>query len=360
MTIVCEYEYLNKKGLPCKALFAFFVFFFATTALTGQSHAREIIDMFGRRFDAPACPKRVYGTSPPVTYVLYAIDPAMIAGLNSPLRASERRYLSNHMQELPVLGGWFGQGNTPNLEMILKVNPEVIITSKHNSVTDNRIDKTMKTMPMPVINVTLDTLSDYPDTLHYLGQVLGRRARAEGLVSYARRTLSEMAVLAASIPAQKRVLVYYAEGVDGLNTECDLSQHSELIGLVGGKNVHRCQAKTLYGMEKITFEQLMLYNPDVIVAQEKAFYDKIIKEKDPAWQNIKAVKEKRVYLIPRAPFNWFDRPPSFMRILGLKWLMNILYPKEYQIDIIKEAREFYRLFLGVEVSNEEMRQIVYP
>jgi iron complex transport system substrate-binding protein len=103
----------------------------------------------------------------------------------------------------------------------------------------------------------------------------------------------------------------------------------------------------------------MLYNPDVIVAQEKVFYDKIVKEKDPAWQNIKAVKEKRVYLIPRTPFNWFDRPPSFMRILGLKWLMGILYPKEYRINIVKEAREFYRLFLGVEVSNEEMRHIVY-
>jgi iron complex transport system substrate-binding protein len=49
-----------------------------------------------------------------------------------------------------------------------------------------------------------------------------------------------------------------------------------------------------------------------------------------------------------------------MRIIGLKWLTSILYPKEYQIDIVKEARGFYRLFLGVEVSNEEMRQIIYP
>jgi len=354
--MVCEYGYLNKKGLLCKALFAFFVFFFIITALTVQSHGREIIDMFGRKFQIPDCPKRVYGTSPPVTYMLYAIDPAMIAGLNSPLRASERRYLSNHMQELPVLGGWFGQGNTPNLEMILKVNPEIVITSKHNSATDDRIDKTMKTMPMPVVNVTLNTLSDYPGAFLYLGQVLGRRARAEELASYARKMLSEMAVLAASIPAQKRALVYYAEGVDGLSTECDLSQHSELISLVGGQNVHRCQAGNHYGMEKITFEQLMLYNPEVILVLEKTFYEKVFS--DPRWQLIKAVRNKRVYLIPNQPFNWFDRPPSFMRLLGAKWLANILYPKSYHINIVKETQQFYKLFLGVNLTIEEAERLV--
>ena len=75
---------------------------------------------------------------------------------------------------------------------------------------------------------------------------------------------------------------------------------------------------------------------------------------------MKAVKDKKVYLIPHAPFNWFDRPPSFMRILGLKWLTNILYPKEYKIDIVKEAKDFYRLFLGVELSTNEMKQVIYP
>jgi hypothetical protein len=49
--------------------------------------------------------------------MLYAIDHAMIAGLNSPIRASERRYISKTGPGLPVLGGWLGQGNKPNLEI---------------------------------------------------------------------------------------------------------------------------------------------------------------------------------------------------------------------------------------------------
>jgi iron complex transport system substrate-binding protein len=101
----------------------------------------------------------------------------------------------------------------------------------------------------------------------------------------------------------------------------------------------------------------MLYNPDVIIAQEKVFYDKVFK--DARWQRVKAVREGRVYLVPRQPFNWFDRPPSFMRFIGLKWLMSRLYPEQYRIDIVREARDFYRLFLGVEVSDAEMREIIY-
>ncbi len=60
------------------------------------------------------------------------------------------------------------------------------------------------------------------------------------------------------------------------------------------------------GMEKISFEQVMLYNPDVILVMENVFYKEVFS--DPRWQRIKAVKNKKVYLIPNQPFNWFDRP----------------------------------------------------
>jgi len=95
----------------------------------------------------------------------------------------------------------------------------------------------------------------------------------------------------------------------------------------------------------------------VLDIQEKAFYDKVWS--DPAWCRVKAVKEGRIYLIPKLPFNWFDRPPSFMRFLGLKWLMHSLYPKAYPIDIVRESCTFYGLFLGAKVSESEMFKLIY-
>jgi iron complex transport system substrate-binding protein len=158
------------------------------------------------------------------------------------------------------------------------------------------------------------------------------------------------------IPVEKRPRVYFAEGTDGLSTECNDSIHVQLLELAGDVDVHRCHTSGHKGFEKISPEQVMLYNPDVIIAQEKVFYDKVFK--DARWQQVKAVREGRVYLVPRHPFNWFDRPPSFMRFIGLKWLASCLYPEQYGIDIVREAREFYRLFLGVDVSDAEMRKII--
>ena len=109
-------------------------------------------------------------------------------------------------------------------------------------------------------------------------------------------------------------------------------------------------------MDKVTLEQVMLYDPDAILIKEKAFYAEVFS--DPRWRRIKAVREKRCFLIPHGPFNWFDRPPSFMRLLGAKWLMSILHPERFPIDMMGETKLFYRLFLGVDLSDKEAKELL--
>ena len=93
-----------------------------------------------------------------------------------------------------------------------------------------------------------------------------------------------------------------------------------------------------------------------LLAFDAGFYRRVFK--DPLWRNIRAVKTGRVYLIPAEPINWFDRPPSFMRFIGLKWVLKRFYPDLYRVDIVKEAREFYRLFLGIEITDQEMKKLL--
>ena len=347
---------LENQFKLCKTLRALSICLIVVLVSAIPSQSRELTDMFGRNASVLDRPQKVYSPSPPITNLLYAIDPTMLAGLTVPIREHEKPFLRKEMQFLPVLGGWFGLGNVPNLEMILKINPDLIITWKRTSAINGKVDKTLKTMPIPVISVTLDTIWDYPAAFLYLGRILGREARGDELAACARRTLSEMTRLVASQSAKKRVLVYYAEGVDGLSTECHSSIHAELIPLVGGHNVHRCQARNPMGMEKISFEQVMLYNPDVILVMENVFYKGVFS--DPRWQQIKAVKNKKVYLIPNQPFNWFDRPPSFMRLLGAKWLANILHPEKYHANMVNETQEFFRLFLGVDLNPREAKAVL--
>lgn len=322
-----------------------------------SAFSREIVDMGGRKVTIPETITKVVGISPPATYLLYAIDPTIIGGVNFPLWENEKKYTVVGYAELPVIGGMFGQGMTLNLEVLLKIKPDLVLYwAWKDDALSRKFETQLEKLMVPRVAVRLDSLADYPAALLFLGDVLGKKDRAKELHSYAIAALIEAKKVTAALPANQRVSVYYAQGLDGLSTERSGSSRVELISLAGGINVHQGKEGDSYGMEKISMEQLLLYDPQVILVKEKAFFADI--HNDPRWQNIRAVKNGQVYLIPHAPFNWFDRPPSFMRLLGIKWLLHTLYPVRYPLDMVAETRRFYHLFLGVDLSDKDAREIL--
>ncbi len=328
--------------------------------IVGSSDARSLIDMIGRTVTVPEKVTRVYSSSPPCTYMIYALDPDLLVGLNFPPTEQDKRYLRRRVPDLPVIGGFFGKGQTANVELLLKVKPDVIaqwISKRSVQPQQTQFEATMTKLGIPVFYLDMDTLSDYTEGFLALGRLLGREERARHLSRYGQQALMDVKKAVRNIPANERRKVYYAEGVDGLSTECDSSMHAEIIELAGGVNVLHCDERDPMGLDQVSLEQVMVYNPDVMVVQEKVFFDAVFH--DPRWQNVRAVKEKKVLLVPRVPFNWFDRPPSFMRFLGLKWLANSLYPGLYRIDIVKETKEFYRLFLDIDVGDAEIQKVIY-
>lgn len=319
--------------------------------------AREITDMAGRKVSVTEKINRVYGVSPPVSYLIYSIDPSLVAALNLPVRNEEKNMLKPEYTNLPVAGGIFGQGRSLNMETIIGLKPDLAIfwALKDSGVNSQYAEK-MQNAGIPSVFLDLDRLEAYPRAYRFLGEILGRKERCEMLASYVEESTKSVAAAVSGIPEKEKTTVYYAEGTDGLSTERSSSLHAELIFLAGGRNVHQGDAPDHYGMEKISLEQVMLYDPEVILVQEKAFFDSVFSDK--RWQSVKAVKNKRVYLIPRNPFNWFDRPPSFMRAMGLKWLANILYPSRYRMDPAAETKKFYDIYLGMELKDSQTREIL--
>jgi iron complex transport system substrate-binding protein len=47
-----------------------------------------------------------------------------------------------------------------------------------------------------------------------------------------------------------------------------------------------------------------------------------------------------------------------MQIMGAQWLMSRLYPEHYPIDLVKETRLFYRLFLQVDLDQATARSLL--
>lgn len=325
--------------------------------LPGWSRAADIVDMAGRRVTIPDTCTKVFCSSPPALYLLYALDSSLAAGLNFPFTEEEKVHLRPEFVNLPVLGGWFGQGRTPNLESVMAAKPDFILAwYSQKSASNDVVEKMARTLGLPVVYVRLDTLDNYIESFEFLGRILHREERGQALAVASLRILQDVAPVVAAIPESEKISVYYAQGPDGLKTVCDTSVHAELINLSGGRNIRSCQTRDSFGMESIGIEEVVLGNPEVILAKERSFHNAV--DTNPIWGHVRAVREKRVILIPTSPFNWFDRPPSFMRILGLCWLTNLLHPDRLPRDMVRETQDFYRLFLGVELNEAQAAQVL--
>jgi iron complex transport system substrate-binding protein len=325
-----------------------------TWGTIGSALGREITDMAGRKVTVPGTIKTAYAPSPYGFAILYSVAPETLAGLMFPLKDEDKQYLLPCVHPLPVIG------RVSNTEALVKANPDVIIVwGDKKAPIHRRSEAVLSKLNIPYVYVTagdLADLADYPEAYAFLGRLFGREEKTARQAEWCQQALNETAAALAAIPESRRPKVYYAEAKDGLSTECDDSLHVHLLRLAGDVNVHRGHTSSHMGLERVTIEQVRAYDPDVIIAQDKGFARGVCQ--DPAWRGIKAVREGRVHLIPHTPFNWFDRPPSFMRILGLKWLMHRLYPESYQVDLVQETQAFYRLFLGVTLSADEAIQII--
>lgn len=319
---------------------------------------KEITDMVGRKVTVPGAIKKIYATSQIGTILVYSFSPGLIAD------NADVQQLSGHSNDkFAGIPGSMpgGEGNT-NVEKILKLKPDIVISAtmadQRDETAISNADKLAGQLGIPVI-VVKSNLKEMDKTYDFMGELLGETERSKVLAEYCRQTISETLVKVSQVPEEKRVRVYYAEGPGGLQTDPANSRHTEVLDLVRGLNVSEVPVKAGFGQSSVSLEKVMLWNPEVIISWNAKPGAPFIQEiKEAGWKNIKAVQKGQVYDIPTLPFNWFDRPPSINRLIGVKWLANLLYPEYVPLDIKAETKKFYKLFYHVDVSDQEVEELL--
>jgi iron complex transport system substrate-binding protein len=319
--------------------------------------AREVTDMAGRTLTAPDRITRVYSASYPLTVLLYVLAPDLLVGVNIAPNDKQLAFLPPEIGKLPTLGGATGHGPGANPEEVLALRPDLVLAWLEPMGEHGDTERRYGRMGLPIAYVQLNSISDYPAALKFLGELLDRRERAAELAGYISGALAKVERAVASVPPEKRVRYYYAEGPDGLATECANSFHVEAMRLAGGENIDQCLQSNHVGLERINLEQVIVGKPSMIIALDPHF--KAMAEAAPEWRNVEAVAQGRIATVPRLPFNWLDRPPGFMRALGTQWLANLFYPAQYPIDMKAETRAFYKLFFHTDLKDEDVERILH-
>lgn len=299
---------------------------------------------------------RVFGATFPSTFTLYALSPDLLAGWNAPLRGYEKPYIPEKYQNLSVLGGWYGQGFFPDREKLLASNLDSVLYISGDRDMGVDIEGQLKSIGLPFIAIRALSMRDEIPMFRELGKAYGIPERGEALAAHMEKLMDMTRHMLKGLPEEQRVRVYLAQDVDGLGTICDSSTRSELVNLAGGRNVHTCMAGIKESVMKLSFEQILVYDPDVILILHPAFMDRF--PSDLKWRNLRAVREGKVYYVPHEPFSWAEKPASFMRFIALPWLACKLHPDRCTVDINKETAEFMKLFFNLELDDATIKKIL--
>lgn len=313
-------------------------------------------DDLGRTFTFSGPIERIAPSGNLAQMILYSLAKDEMVGLSSYLDESALRFLDEETNALPLFGTFYGKKANLNREAVILEDPDVVIDmgeikgDEKNTIDD--LDTLTEQLNIPVVFIEC-YLDNTADAYRRLGELLGCEDEAEIRAEYAERAINTAHGLREKITEPVRV--YYSSMPDPLSAIATGSFHGEVIEKVGCTNV--VPASFSDGGNMISLEQVILWDPDVILLADRNAYDTVTS--DPSWQGMKAVRENRVYLIPTKPFSFIDSPPSVNRIIGIYWLGCLLYPDVYgEIDLKEEVKEFYSLFYGYELNDMEVEELL--
>lgn len=332
-------------------LSAMLTWLFAGIALADP---RVIVDDAGRKVELPDTINRVMAAGPPASVLLYALAPDKMVGWVREPSAAEKPFIAPAYRDLPAHGRLTGKGNTANLEAVLAMKPDLILdVGTIDDTYASLADRVQQQTGIPYILID-GRFANTADSLRKVGEILGDKQHGDVLASYAEKATERLNGVISAVPADKRPRVYYGRGPEGLETGLAGSINMEILAVAGAKNV--AEAAGSGGLANVSLEQVLSWNPDVILTLDPKFQKSVLE--DPLWASIAAVRDSRVYRAPTVPFGWFDSPPGINRIVGLAWLAKVLYPETTNIDLGSDVRDFYKLFYHVDLTDEQVNALL--
>ncbi|GLB29554.1 ABC transporter substrate-binding protein [Lacrimispora amygdalina] len=322
---------------------------------TGEK-TRVFTDSAGREVTLPEDIQKIAPSGPLAQIVLYTVAPDKLAGLASDFSDGAKKYIDEKYWGLPKFGQFYGKNANLNMEALIAAKPDVIIDiGEAKKTVKEDMDALSKQLGIPVVFVEAD-LDSMSSAYKMLGEITGETEQAAKLADYCDSTLKKSEAAKASLGADQKKSVYFAIGDNGLHTNAEGSIHARVIEQIGAENAAKVDQASSGGGSEVSMEQLLLWQPDIILADSETLYQIITT--DSVWAELNAVKEGHVYQIPSAPYSFMSNPPSVNRMIGILWLGNLVYPEQYHEDVKADVKTFYDLFYHVQLTDAQAEDIV--
>lgn len=269
-------------------------------------------DDMGRAISIEKSPERIVSHVPSITEILFALGLGdKVAGVSD---------LCDYPEEAkskPSVGNYFN----PSIERIVALNPDLVLTDGHSEGI-----KQLDSLGIAFLVIDPKDFDGIFRNIELIGKATGAEARARKLVDQMK---ADVARITNRVKGAQKVKAFYVIDATDLNNPWTAGPGSfvdSLINMAGGENV---AAKAVAPWAQFSIEQLVNADPEVIILPAKhgtAFTATEVLQGHPAWRQITAVKQGRIYTIDG---DLVDRYGPRI-VPGLEEIAKILHPELFE------------------------------
>ncbi|MGH3505279.1 MAG: ABC transporter substrate-binding protein, partial [Nocardioidaceae bacterium] len=248
-----------------------------------------------------------------------------------------------------------GNDFAPNVESVLALKPEVVVQWANQG---SGVIAPMENAGLDVLGVTYGKQKDVATWLTLFATLLGKPERAKAMIAKINTELKKVKSLTANVSGPAPKLLYFNRYIGGLKVAGPDTYNDWYIKLVGATNpASALSEQALEGMVGVDVEQVLAWDPDVVVLGnfDDAMPDDIYGDK--VWQDVSAVKSRRVYKVPLGGYRW--DPPSHESPLMWRWLSHIAYPHQSPPDLRHRIVDYYTFLYGYTPNDSQIDKILW-
>ncbi|MDQ3156618.1 MAG: ABC transporter substrate-binding protein [Actinomycetota bacterium] len=307
-------------------------------------------------FDGPV--KRVVTVPMPAASILVAVDRTAdhLVGMQTASWTAMRDGIMGRMfpGTLEIPHDVASQEFAPNVESILALKPDVVVQWADQGAG---IIAPMENAGLTVLGVQYGTQETVNTWLRMFAAMLGKPDHAKEMISRIDNERKRIESAASGRSAKPKIL-YFNRFAEGLKVAGNRTYNDDYIRLVGATNPAAGDGGAPgMGMVGVDVEQVLKWDPDVILLGnfDAAMPDDIYK--DTVWEAVSAVKSRRVYKAPLGGYRW--DPPSQESPLMWKWLSRIAFPSDQNAGLRDDIVSSYALLYDYKPSDAEMDDILW-
>ena len=241
----------------------------------------KITDIKGRQIELEKLPERIVSLSPSNTEIVFALGAGnKLVGVTSYCDYPEE------VKDVEKIGTFEG----PNIEMIKKVQPDVVLAGGY---IQEDIITALENLNIPVVSTEASGFDTIYDSIALIGKLVGGEDKAEEIINNMHKTVDD---IESKVRGKEKLNVFYLVWAENLTTAGKGTFINDVIKIAGANNI----AESVEGWAKYSAEELVKQNPDMIISAYHSTNEGMSKEdlmRNPLLKNLDCVKKGNIYVM---------------------------------------------------------------